>query len=68
MRDFLRVRGIVATAAVLASALCGFSQTTQQTEARGPIALTGGAASCGSAAFLLRTGQAGSRGLDRPLN
>jgi hypothetical protein len=52
MKDFPHVRKIVATAAVLASALCGFSQTTQQTEARGPIALTGGAASCGSAAFL----------------
>src|ERR1700691_4414333 len=52
MKKFLRARKIVATAAVLASALCGFAQTTQQIGAPGPIAPTGGAASCGPAAFL----------------
>ena len=52
MKDFLHTREIVATAAVLSSALCGFAQTSQQARARGPIVPTGGAASCGSATFL----------------
>jgi hypothetical protein len=52
MKKFLRARKIIATAAVLASALSGFAQTSQQIGAPGPIAPTGGAASCGSVAFL----------------
>jgi uncharacterized protein len=52
MKDFLHARKAVATAAVLAGALCGFAQPSQQTAAGGPIAPVGGAVSCGSVAFL----------------
>jgi pimeloyl-ACP methyl ester carboxylesterase len=52
MKDFVHARKIVATTAVLVSALCAFGQSPQQAGALGPSTPTGGAASCGSAAFL----------------
>src|SRR5579862_5299756 len=52
MKDMVHARNFVATAVVLASALCGSAQTRQQAGARGTVAPPSGAR-CGSAAFLI---------------